>query len=198
MTDKYEVYKALSQEGEVLYVGYGKHGRHAHCMSGISHNKGLNRYYFTSNGNMYVEVIHNNLTKSKAKQIEGSLIKSLKPKFNVVGARQTSPVLHRKRFNSVFVNFEELISCGANYREYFKSLSVKSEKEIEDTLREDSNIAKLMEDSNDIQRLHSLIGDVGFIKSPFVICVDNKWVYNEASEDCFGVTPEFLKDCFVH
>lgn len=23
MTDKYEVYKALSQEGEVLYVGFG-------------------------------------------------------------------------------------------------------------------------------------------------------------------------------
>lgn len=89
MTKLYEVYKALSQDGEVLYVGYGKHGRHAHCMSGISHNKELNRYYFTSNGNMYVEVVHNNLTKSKAKQIEGSLIKSLKPKFNVVGARQT-------------------------------------------------------------------------------------------------------------
>ena len=33
--DLYEVYKAVSQEGEVLYVGYGKRGRHTHCMSGI-------------------------------------------------------------------------------------------------------------------------------------------------------------------
>lgn len=197
MTGKYEVYKALSQEGEVLYVGYGKHGRHAHCMSGISHNKELNRYYFTSNGNMYVEVIHNNLTKSKAKQIEGSLIKSLKPKFNVVGAKQASPVLHKKRFNSVFVNFEELISCGANYREYFKSLSMKSEKEIKDTLQEDSSIAKLMEDSNDIQRLHSLIGDQGFLKSPFFIYVGSMWVYNRAAEYGFGITPEALKSYFA-
>jgi hypothetical protein len=27
MTDKYEVYKALSQEGEVLYVGYGNQSK---------------------------------------------------------------------------------------------------------------------------------------------------------------------------
>ena len=59
--DLYEVYKAVSQEGEVLYVGYGKRGRHTHCMSGISHNKELNRYYFMNSGKMFVEVIHENL-----------------------------------------------------------------------------------------------------------------------------------------
>lgn len=196
--DLYEVYKAVSQEGEVLYVGYGKRGRHTHCMSGISHNKELNRYYFMNSGRMVVEVIQENLSRDKAKQMEDYLIKSLQPKLNVVGVKKISNALHKKKFDTNYVGFEDLIACGNNYKDYFKSISMKSLKDIDETLRTDCNVAKLLNTNGDIQRLHSLIGDVGFIKSPFVICVDNKWVYNEASEDCFGVTPEFLKDCFVH
>ena len=54
-----------------------------------------------------------------------------------------------------------------------------------------------MEDSNDIQRLHSLIGDQGFLKSPFFIYVGSVWVYNRAAEYGFGITPEALKSYFV-
>ena len=130
--------------------------------------------------------------------MEDYLIKSLQPKLNVVGVKKISNALHKKKFDTNYVSFEDLIACGNNYKDYFKSISMKSLKDIDETLRTDCNVAKLMNTNGDIQRLHSLIGDVGFIKSPFVICVDNKWVYNEASEDYFGVTPEFLKACFVH
>ena len=95
--DLYEVYKAVSQEGEVLYVGYGKRGRHTHCMSGISHNKELNRYYFMNSGKMFVEVIHENLSRDKAKQMEDYLIKSLQPKLNVVGVKKISNSFCAKR-----------------------------------------------------------------------------------------------------
>ena len=41
-----EVYIAYGENNEVLYVGQGNIGRHKHCLSGTSHNRDLNRYYF--------------------------------------------------------------------------------------------------------------------------------------------------------
>ena len=41
-----EVYTAYGKDNEVLYVGQGDMGRHKHCLSGTSHNRDLNRYYF--------------------------------------------------------------------------------------------------------------------------------------------------------
>ena len=43
-----EVYIAYGENNEVLYVGQGNIGRHKHCLSGTSHNRDLNRYYFNN------------------------------------------------------------------------------------------------------------------------------------------------------
>ena len=43
-----EVYIAYGENNEVLYVGQGNTGRHKHCLSGTSHNRDLNKYYFNN------------------------------------------------------------------------------------------------------------------------------------------------------
>ena len=87
-----EVYIAYGNDNEVLYVGQGNTGRHKHCLSGISHNKDLNRYYFNNGeySSMTVEVVHSCLSESEAKAKESEYIKTLKPLFNVVGVSECS------------------------------------------------------------------------------------------------------------
>ena len=46
-----EVYVAYGENNEVLYVGQGNTGRHKHCLSGTSHCRELNRYYFSNGEN---------------------------------------------------------------------------------------------------------------------------------------------------
>ena len=87
-----EVYIAYGGNNEVLYVGQGNIGRHKHCLSGTSHNKDLNRYYFNNgeDSSMTVEVVHSCLSDSEAKAKESEYIKTLKPLFNVVGVSECS------------------------------------------------------------------------------------------------------------
>ncbi len=87
-----EVYIAYGENNEVLYVGQGNTGRHKHCLSGTSHNKDLNRYYFNNGeySSMTVEVVHSCLSESEAKAKEYEYIKTLKPLFNVVGVSECS------------------------------------------------------------------------------------------------------------
>ena len=87
-----EVYIAYGENNEVLYVGQGNIGRHKHCLSGTSHNKDLNRYYFNNGeySSMTVEVVHSCLSDSEAKAKEYEYIKTLKPLFNVVGVSECS------------------------------------------------------------------------------------------------------------
>ena len=87
-----EVYVAYGENNEVLYVGQGNIGRHKHCLSGTSHNRDLNRYYFKNGGDssMTVEVVHSCLSDSEAKAKEYEYIKTLKPLFNVVGVSECS------------------------------------------------------------------------------------------------------------
>lgn len=87
-----EVYIAYGNDNEVLYVGQGNIGRHKHCLSGTSHNKDLNRYYFNNGeySSMTVEVVHSCLSDSEAKAKEYEYIKTLKPLFNVVGVSECS------------------------------------------------------------------------------------------------------------
>ena len=51
-----EVYVAYGGNNEILYVGQGNIGRHKHCLSGISHNRDLNRYYFTNGDGVCISV----------------------------------------------------------------------------------------------------------------------------------------------
>ena len=87
-----EVYIAYGGNNEVLYVGQGNIGRHKYCLSGTSHNKDLNRYYFNNgeDSSMTVEVVHSCLSDSEAKAKEYEYIKTLKPLFNVVGVCECS------------------------------------------------------------------------------------------------------------
>ena len=53
-----EVYIAYGGNNEVLYVGQGNIGRHKHCLSGTSHCRELNRYYFSNGENsIFVDVV---------------------------------------------------------------------------------------------------------------------------------------------
>lgn len=85
-----EVYIAYGNDNEVLYVGQGNTGRHKHCLSGTSHNRDLNRYYFqnSEDGSIRVEVVYTCLSDSEAKSKEYEYIKTLKPLCNVVGVSE--------------------------------------------------------------------------------------------------------------
>ena len=93
-----EVYVAYGGNNEILYVGQGNIGRHKHCLSGISHNRDLNRYYFTNgeDGSLRVEVLHTSLTQDKAIEIEMELINSLKPLFNSIIPNGSAKMLKEK------------------------------------------------------------------------------------------------------
>ena len=80
-----EVYVAYGENNEVLYVGQGNIGRHKHCLSGTSHCRELNRYYFSNGENsISVDVVFQGLTKDEAMMQELLLIDKLNPKFNTV------------------------------------------------------------------------------------------------------------------
>ena len=55
-------------------MGDGKRERPKHVNSGASHNWKINEHYFTK-GEMTVEILHDDLTKSEALAIEQMLIK---------------------------------------------------------------------------------------------------------------------------
>lgn len=93
-----EVYVAYGENNEVLYVGQGNIGRHKHCLGGTSHNRDLNRYYFTNgeDGSLRVEVLHTSLTQDEAIEIEMELINSLKPLFNSIIPNGSAKMLKEK------------------------------------------------------------------------------------------------------
>ena len=93
-----EVYVAYGENNEVLYVGQGNTGRHKHCLSGTSHNRDLNRYYFNNgeDGSIRVEILHTNLTQDEAIEIEMELINKLKPLFNGIIPNGSAKMLKEK------------------------------------------------------------------------------------------------------
>lgn len=78
---EYIVYSA-SIGDELLYIGSGRFGREFHCVSGCSHVYGLNKAHF-ENLDVEVKVIRKFLTKKESLEIEKSMIKDRKPKYNV-------------------------------------------------------------------------------------------------------------------
>ena len=93
-----EVYVAYGKDNEVLYVGQGNTGRYKHCLSGTSHNRDLNRYYFRNgeDGSIRVEVLHTNLTQDESIEIEMKLINQLKPLFNGIIPNGSAKMLKEK------------------------------------------------------------------------------------------------------
>lgn len=69
-------------KGVCVYVGEGMHGRWEHLNSGVSHVYQANRCHF-SGRKIDIEILDGVFTKTDAVDKERSLIKSLKPTWNV-------------------------------------------------------------------------------------------------------------------
>lgn len=67
--------------GEVVYVGEGKPGRHEHLNSGTSHVYEANKVHFSGEF-IEVEIFKDNLTKQESLRIEKELIQKLQPTWN--------------------------------------------------------------------------------------------------------------------
>lgn len=80
-----EVYVAKGVDGEVLYVGQGNLGRNTHCLGGVSHNKHLNRYFFSNGekGSITTEILYTVKTQEEALDLEKKMILELDPTFNM-------------------------------------------------------------------------------------------------------------------
>lgn len=78
----YEVY-VCRVDGEIVYIGCGKAGRHQHCTSGCSHVYGLNELHFKG-VEVEVEVEKVFLTKEESLEYEVDAIKLHRPKLNRV------------------------------------------------------------------------------------------------------------------
>ena len=82
MTKMYELYYCM-HNGEVVYIGQGAKGRHAHCNSGCSHVYSLNEIHFKEGVDaLETKVIMFGRDKEEMVRLEKEHILALKPKFN--------------------------------------------------------------------------------------------------------------------
>ena len=195
MSNEYEVYVAKSIKGEPLYVGQGLKGRHVHCLSGFSHSKLLNRYYFNNgeDSSMKVEVLKEGLSRQEALEEERYLINVLNPKFNIAGK---IPAVRVVDFKSNSVPLSVLRNYRNLYHGYFKGLTNLSDSEMLETVANHTNIAKMMVESGDVHKMIRLCGDECFSKSPLIIKHNGEWVLNESANNLFDSTPDEIKCLF--
>ena len=109
-----EVYIAYSKNREVLYVGQGNIGRHRHCVSGCSHNKELNRYYFLNGEDMSmtIEVVKVFDSEEDSLKFEDGLIILHNPRFNIKSSR-SNHVSYMREAKDFYKDFEnKLIDAG--------------------------------------------------------------------------------------
>ena len=188
-----EVYIAYGKDNEVLYVGQGNTGRYKHCLSGTSHNRNLNRYYFKNgeDGSIRVEVLHTNLTQDESIEIEMELINSLKPLFNGIIPNGSAKMLKEKpKFIPYQKTIQEYIvamqngdidrvcaidNISSEYKAHYDLIGAKKLKALDyraTKIRDLYEVAKLKEKyKDDIVKLLDLeIGKsytVNFLKSRF-------------------------------
>lgn len=88
---KHEVFEVYicRYDGEIVYIGEGKKGRHRHCNSGGSHVAGLNELYFLGDRSLFDIEVFFFRTKGEAKSEQDSLISLHKPRLNIVGVSDT-------------------------------------------------------------------------------------------------------------
>ena len=192
--DLYEVYVAYDKQGNPLYVGQGAKGRHKHCTSGKSHNKLLNKFYFTQGENeLVVKVIYNNLTKEDSLRIEKEMIQDLNPEFNM-----TNKILNIKvrDFKTDYVTLDMLREYKSQYVGYFKSISHLSEYAIEQKVLEDANIAEDMFNRGHSKNLVRMCGEECFYNTPFFVKHKGCWVVNKAARDLFDSTAKNISMLF--
>ena len=195
MSNEYEVYVAKSIKGEPLYVGQGLRGRHLHCLSGFSHSKLLNRYYFNNgeDSSMKVEVLKDGLSKQEALEEERRLISVLNPKFNIVGK---IPAVRAVNFESNYAPLSVLRNYLNLYHGYFKGLANLSDSEMIDVVANHNNVAKQMVESGDVYKMIRLCGNKCFNKCPLIIKHNGEWVLNESANNLFDSTPDEIRCLF--
>ena len=192
--DFYEVYVAYDKQGNPLYVGQGAKGRHKHCTSGKSHNKLLNKFYFTQGENeLVVKVVHSNLTKEDSLRIEKDMIQNLNPEFNL-----TNKILNIKArdFKTDYVTLDMLREYKSQYVDYFKSISHLSEYDIEQKILEDATLAEDMFNRGYSEDLIRMCGEDCFYNTPFFVKYDGSWVVNKASYNLFDSTAKNISMLF--
>lgn len=121
-----EVY-VCKMNGEIVYVGKGKKGRHKHCNSGTSHVFELNKIYFTEGSDVLdVIVVKYFQTDEEARKYEKLLISKYSPKFNKAltsncnKASTSSESLKMRREIKAYIKDKEVKKLGDNYSKYYK------------------------------------------------------------------------------
>ena len=193
--DSYEVYVAYSLSGKPLYVGQGLEGRHTHCLSGCSHSKLLNRYYFNNGeeNSMLVKVINKGLTREQSLGVEKDLICTLQPDFNIGGK---IPAIHLVDFKTNYVTLTTLMKYRNSYRPYFASLATLDTAQIVNKIYDETNVAKDLIESGNLNNLIRICGEYSLVKCPFLIKCNGEWVLNEASYNLFDSTADEIKHLF--
>ena len=192
--DYYEVYIAYDKQGNPLYVGQGTKGRHKHCTSGKSHNKLLNKFYFTQGENeLVVKVIYNNLTKEASLRIEKDLIRDLNPDFNIA---HKNPSVKVRDFKTDYVTLEMMRDYKHQYTDYFESISKLSYEGIKQKVLEGVSIADDMFATGHSENLIRMCGEDCFSNTPFFVKCNGAWVVNKAAYNLFDSTPEEISMLF--
>lgn len=125
-----EVYIAYGIKGEVLYVGQGNIGRNAHCYSGASHNKQLNRYYFLNGEDDSIRTKIHSYTNCEieALEIEVATIRELSPLYNATNQVKID-VTTSSSFKASSIRYYDL-HCAKNLevnQKVIKNLDCKME-----------------------------------------------------------------------
>lgn len=81
MKSNYIVYAAFDSHGNCLYVGEGKPDRYKHITSGVSHVYEANEWHF-KNKFIEVKILHKDLIKEQAIELERLEIVNLHPSWN--------------------------------------------------------------------------------------------------------------------
>ena len=168
---KKEIYIAYGLNDEVLYVGQGNIGRNAHCYSGASHNKHLNKYYFLNgeDGCIRTEVVNTTACEKDALSIESKLIKELLPLFNSL--HQPKPDIVRPNFTRDSKDYYVL---------HIKSLTCTDTSKVSELKTQMQNILQLNADlATMLERI-----TIEEIKSTYYNSTKSRRKYNNAVGVC--------------
>ena len=126
-----EVYIAYGKDNEVLYVGQGNTGRYKHCLSGTSHNRDLNRYYF-NNGEgdcIKVEKLFENLSINDATHLETLCINHLSPSCNVKGTVRDFQTVAKEYYDAHLISdndkMQSLIDESLDFSEILNIIGIE-------------------------------------------------------------------------
>ena len=99
------VYKAMSKDGECLYVGSGATGRERHLTSGKSHCREANEWFYKDK-KIIIEVIDNCESTRHARNSEARFIEKLNPLWNKAQIKERA---NRLSVDSIFIGLVLII-----------------------------------------------------------------------------------------